>query len=408
MISEHPIPANEVNRLQALLEYNILDSEIEEEFERITELISIICETPISLVTLIDEDRQWFKSKRGLDVVQTARIDSFCQYTIMDQSIMEVGDATQDPRFKNNPYVIGNPKIRFYAGSPLIDPDGHALGSLCVISPEPKKLTSKQKKALEILSKEVVLQIVARKERHELKKAKKEAEEANLLKTILLGNLSHEVRTPLQSILGFSEILETSELNKVDRKKYFSYIRQRAGEMEKIIESLLEMASLETGQIKANPKKINLKEFVNGYYTKFLSENFTGKKEVSFDLQNHLQEEKTDIDEQHLVQVLNNLHYNAIKFSNNGSITLIARPNDTEVELSVQDTGIGISQEKLESIFQPFRQAHEGFSRAKGGIGLGLSICQKLVDLWGGSIRVSSKIDEGSKFTITIPLSTKD
>ncbi|MES2727459.1 MAG: PAS domain S-box protein [Bacteroidota bacterium] len=163
-----PIPHNETERIKALKSYNILDTGSEIEFDRLTKLASLICGVPISLVTLIEENRQWIKSKIGLDVVSTDRNTSFCQYAIMDKDIMEVEDATKDKRFVNNPFVTGDPNIRFYAGYPLIDNDGYALGTLCVIDRVPNKLTPNQIEALDILSKEVTAQIISRKEKIEL------------------------------------------------------------------------------------------------------------------------------------------------------------------------------------------------------------------------------------------------
>lgn len=168
-----PIPENEDLRLKALEEYNILDTLPEEEFDRLTKLASVICGVPISLISLIDKDRQWFKSNVGLDSNQTPRDISFCQYTIVGDSIFEVEDALLDDRFKDNALVYDYPEIRFYAGYPLIDPDGYALGSLCVIDNKAKKLNEDQQLALTILAKEVAAQIVARKERIILKNYEK-------------------------------------------------------------------------------------------------------------------------------------------------------------------------------------------------------------------------------------------
>lgn len=164
-----PVPVNEKERLRALKSYNLLDSASEKEFDRVTKLASIICGVPMSVITLIDEERQWFKSKIGLEDDETSRDVSFCQYTIMDNAIFSVEDATQDERFKDSPLVLGKPHVRFYAGYPLIDPDGYALGSMCVIDDKPRKLNKEQEEALTILAQEVISQIIARKEKEELK-----------------------------------------------------------------------------------------------------------------------------------------------------------------------------------------------------------------------------------------------
>lgn len=168
-----PVPENESSRLKALKEYNILDTLPEEQFDRLTKLASIICETPIALISLIDDERQWFKSRIGLDVEQTSRDVSFCQYTIMGKDFFEVEDALEDNRFKKNPLVLENPNIRFYAAYPLIDPEGYALGSLCMIDQSPKKLSEQQKAALKTLSEDIMLQIVGNKKNEERRKLEK-------------------------------------------------------------------------------------------------------------------------------------------------------------------------------------------------------------------------------------------
>ncbi|MES2647821.1 MAG: PAS domain S-box protein [Bacteroidota bacterium] len=163
------LPENEIERLQALINYDILDTAYEAEFDRLTELAAIICGVPISLITLLDENRQWFKSKKGLPVPETPRNISFCQYAITGDSLFEIQDANNDDRFRDNPLVTGDPNIRFYAGFPLTDPSGFSLGTLCVIDRSPRTLNDDQRRALQIISKEVISQIISRKERKDLK-----------------------------------------------------------------------------------------------------------------------------------------------------------------------------------------------------------------------------------------------
>ncbi|EOR93712.1 multi-sensor hybrid histidine kinase [Arcticibacter svalbardensis MN12-7] len=172
-MKKHPVPYNEQERLNALQNYEILDSLSEEEFDRVTELASIICDVPVSLISLIDKHRQWFKSKVGLNITETPRDLAFCQYAIMDVGIFEIEDATKDQRFMENELVTGFPNIRFYAGQPLIDPNGYALGTLCVIDHEPKKLSDTQKRALQLLAQNVITLIVERRQKIELKNFQK-------------------------------------------------------------------------------------------------------------------------------------------------------------------------------------------------------------------------------------------
>jgi PAS domain S-box-containing protein len=168
-----PIPENEKERLRALKNFHILDTQPEEEFDRLTKMASIVCGTPISLITLLDEERQWFKSNVGIDISEGPRRDSFCQYALMEDALMEIKDTWEDERFVDNPLVTGPPNMRYYAGYPLIDPDGHALGALCVIDREPKELDSSQQKILTLLAREAVSQIMARKEKILLKNYEK-------------------------------------------------------------------------------------------------------------------------------------------------------------------------------------------------------------------------------------------
>ncbi|MES2396210.1 MAG: PAS domain S-box protein [Bacteroidota bacterium] len=173
MNNNGPLPENEAERLAALKQYNILDTLPEEEFDRLTKLASIICEAPIALISLIDKDRQWFKSKVGIDANQTPREISFCQYSIMGDSFFEIEDATKDERFLNNPLVQHQQNIKFYASHPLIDPNGYALGTLCVIDRKARKLSPDQQEALTLLANEVVSQIVSRKKNAEKDKLEK-------------------------------------------------------------------------------------------------------------------------------------------------------------------------------------------------------------------------------------------
>jgi GAF domain-containing protein len=161
-----PIPKNEPHRLKVLWQYDVLDTVPEEVFDDLTDLAAYICEAPIALISLVDEDRQWFKARVGVTIKETARDISFCAHAIVKQGLFIVPDATQDPRFRNNPLVTGPQKIRFYAGAPLITPDGHALGTLCVLDKKPRNLRPQQEQALRVLAHQVVLRRHARELDH--------------------------------------------------------------------------------------------------------------------------------------------------------------------------------------------------------------------------------------------------
>lgn len=151
-----PTPSNESSRLAALLRFELLDTPAEAMFDNITALAAQICETPIALISLVDAERQWFKSRQGLDARETPRELAFCAHAINGETLFEVENALLDPRFRDNPLVTGAPDIRFYAGMPLADSEGHNLGTLCVIDRQPRQLSVQQKGALKLLAQQAI------------------------------------------------------------------------------------------------------------------------------------------------------------------------------------------------------------------------------------------------------------
>ncbi len=244
-----PIPENENERLKALYEYNLLDTLPEENFDRLTKLASIICEVPIALISIIDKERQWFKSNVGLGATQTPRNISFCQYSIMGTELFEVEDALKDSRFKENPLVLEDPNIRFYAGYPIIDLNGFALGTLCVIDKTPKTLSENQRLALKTLAEDIMIQIAGNKKNEERRKLERLFYMSQDMICIAgVDGYLKKINTAFTKILGWTE----SELLE---KQFFDFIHP-----DDIEKTNLEVINLSKG--------ISTINFTNRYRTK--------------------------------------------------------------------------------------------------------------------------------------------
>ena len=158
-----PIPTNETDRLTALQEYHILDTQAEQSYDDITALAAQICRVPMAMISLVDEARQWFKSKVGTDRQETSREIAFCAHAILQLKPFIVRDARKDRRFAGNALVTGEPHIRFYGGFPLINPEGHALGTLCAVDRKPRRLSAAQEKAMQALARQVMVLLESRR-----------------------------------------------------------------------------------------------------------------------------------------------------------------------------------------------------------------------------------------------------
>ena len=237
----------------------------------------------------------------------------------------------------------------------------------------------------------------------ELGQMNQELQEANQAKDEFLSVMSHELRTPLNVITGYAEVLSQGVLGEIQREQMHAVktISYQSRELLRMINEILQVGSIEAGKVKAHCENVNMLDFLvevkSGY-------EILSKKEISlhWNIPSRLPIVRTDGEK--LKHVLQNLINNAIKFTENGSVTVSAECASKAIEFKVKDTGIGMPQDMLPSIFQMFRQLDSSSTRSYGGSGVGLYIVKKFVDLLGGKIEVESILGEGSTFTVTLPL----
>jgi GAF domain-containing protein len=230
------LPTNEKARLQALAAYDLLDTEAEAIYDDVTRMASEICRTPISLISLVDADRQWFKSRHGIKADETPREQSFCAHAILDPNeIFVVPDARLDDRFADNPLTTGAPNVVFYAGVPLTDNEGYSLGSLCVIDSRPRTLTDNQLLALKSLARLVNTHFELRKVKAECDKYKSELTQSTTARRSLLRFMSYRIRPLVDPLLSDVKAL-TDNAPRMDQMAQLQSLQQTGESLKSMLD----------------------------------------------------------------------------------------------------------------------------------------------------------------------------
>lgn len=402
----HP---DEEARLASLRALEILDTDPEEAFDELTALASDIAGVDIALVSLVDRDRQWFKSRRGLDVSQTPREAAFCAHAILnpDEPLI-VPDATADQRFADNPLVQDAPDIRFYAGFPLRSPGSSLpVGTLCVIDRQPQRFSDSQLANLRMLARQAerllelrLAGIRLRQENEELRAARAQAEAANDAKSYFLAAMSHEIRTPLNGLVGAVELLRDQP---EQRDELLETVEQCADALASVVGDVLDMAKIESGNVSLRAECFSPRRLIEQVGS--ILRGQVAQRNLAFSIDDRVPESLVFTgDADRIKQVLINLLGNAVKFTEQGSISLDSEWQEGHWRVTVADTGIGMDDEQMERIFLPFVQAETSTHRRFGGTGLGLTISRSLAQAMGGDLQVRSEIGVGTSFELILPL----
>ncbi len=543
-----------LERLKEVVSYGLLDTAPERDFDRLAQLLALSCGTPIALVSLIDDKKQWLKAMVGLHQQEVPLADTFCQYTLKDKQYLEIEDARKHPLLKDSRFVREDDGIRFYAGQPLFSKKGYVIGTVAVADYLPRKMLPSQRKILALVAEEAeqlmeskkknrllgdtleqvlkekiastkaklrqtsldfdklheainqicllikvstkgnvlyfnknfeetagispailkgkplskvfvefqeqdaekliskildegkystLLSIAGKEntkwvqatfyrikgahasthtiwiigneitpimeEKNKLEKANILSQSLNQYKDQFIANISHEVRTPLSAILGFSELL----LLRVEDQKSKEYLQSiiLAGKgLLLLINDLLDISKLESKSFQFQKSPMDVVEVVHHAIAMFIPKIENKGIKLIFDPTPNLSLGVLG-DKNRLLQVLINLIGNAVKFTEKGEIQVILgmeelASDSVRVWLTVKDTGVGISHEKLPYIFDRYYQAHMGENGGYGGTGLGLNICKSIIELQGGQLQVESEVGKGSSFRFYIDYKT--
>ena len=389
------LPENELQRLSILSEYLLLDTLPEAEYDNITKLIATICNAPVSLITMIDKDRNFFKSHQGVPMQESPRDISFCGHAILsDDPIFIVKDARLDSRFIDNPLVDLADAI-FYAGVPLINPEGLALGTLCIFDHEPRDLSELQIDALITLGKQVITSMELRRKNLKLELTRKELFQHNLELKKFASHVSHDLKSPLANIISLTDFLKDDLIDdiSVESLEQLNYISDSAIILKDYIDGILL-------HYKADELLLAKKEDV---LLSALTENIKQLLVEKGDILVCAGEDVVhNINKSALTQILINLVDNALKFNDKKPriITIAYFDEGNFHKFVVADNGIGIEEHNQEIIFKLFTTIFD--KNTKTSTGIGLSTIKSLVNKLGGEISLASKIGEGSAFTFTI------
>ena len=395
---------NENERLLELESYSILDTLPEKEYDEITFLASQICGTPISLISLIDDKRQWFKSNYGLEVRETARELAFCAHAINDQeNIFIVPDSRIDERFSDNPLVTNNPFVVFYAGIPLVSPKGHALGTLCVIDNEPRHLDASQINALKILANQLMRLLELRLSIMDLQKSEEHLKRLNATKDKLFSIIGHDLREPigtLKPLLDF--LLKSSDLSDTENvKKVLRMIQKSSTSAYNLMENILAWARSQLDEISYSPEEIKLSGLIKTTVDLFKESLQSKNISISIQIPN---DTLLYADRNMLMTVFRNLISNAIKFTSEGkSIEIISIEMDNHHQIEIKDQGIGMDADRISKLFDKTEYTSTYGTNGEKGNGIGLLLCKDFIERNGGTLNVESEIDKGSAFIFSIP-----
>jgi signal transduction histidine kinase len=387
----------EKERLEELHGLGILDTPPEPEYDDLVNLASEICNTPIAMISLVDQHRQWYKARVGTETLQTGRDESFCGHAIVHEGVFKVPDAYNDERFHDNPLVLEF-GYRFYAGASLKTSNGHSLGTICAVDTIPRELSERQVSSLESLSRQIVCLFELRKHRDLVYTLNRNKEE-------IMSVLSHDLRDPFNVVLNISQILLDNKraMEPAKTRQLIEAIYSTGKSTYDHLDNLLSWLRISGTEIPTDLQAVELAGLIETI-TDMLQPVATSKN-VKLELSG-LDDIKVKTDATMLRSILQNLLSNALKFSpEHTTIHCQWHQQDGEVTIQISDQGSGLNEQLQEQInsTELTGQSSQLGTRGETGKGFGLNIAQGFAKRLGSRIKAENSPEGGSIFSIRLP-----
>jgi signal transduction histidine kinase len=387
-VSDHiPRPFGEARRLAALHSYGILDTEPEAVFDDITRIASYICQTPMALISLVEDKRQWFKAEVGLGARETPIGSSICAHAIRQPALLEVPDTTRDARFANNPLVTGEPHLRFYAGAVMRSAEGLPLGTVCVLDTKPRQLTEAQREMLLLLARQAMAQL-------DLRRALQGAARIEHQRSLMMRAAGHDLKQPLQVITMSVDSVQR-QLTDAKQREKLGLALDASQRLAADLDRMAQASSIADADIVSRARPIALRDILAAAVEAWRPQ----ADEKGLQLRLVACSAQVVSEPGMLGTIIGNLIGNAIKYTERGGVVVGCRVRSDIVSIEIADTGIGIPQEHIADIFETFRQLNPNAD----GLGLGLSIVKSGAELLGHKVLIESRVGSGSRFRIEVP-----
>jgi len=395
-----PVPENEFERLISLSNLDLDYSDHQNNFKDLAKLAAKVAGTSISLVNMIDSLTQWTISNYGMDIDQMLREDTVCQYTIMNNQPLEIGDLSTDERFREKSYVTGDPNIRYYYGVPLQLSAGLNIGSLCVIDSQQRALDPEKIELLKIIADEIVGRLKTFKVMDSLKAKLLEANNTH-------KKVAHDIRGPIGGIIGLASIIQDQGPNNQMEEvlEFISLIHKSGNSVLDLADEILSSHKPEpkTGIVAAN--EFNISVFKDKLLK--LYEPQARNKNIRFEVNTRPETETVPFSKNKLLQIAGNLISNSMKFTpEHGEVKvdldLTVNQFDKTLVITVKDTGIGLTEEAAKAILNGTSGTTDG-TGGESGYGFGLALVKHLIESLKGNLRINSEPGEGATFIVTLP-----